>query len=878
MELELFTQSLRCSTRNVFLLLVTLTAITPHSLFSSLSPTLSDSLCFQMEEGRVVIEAENYSGVAPGIGPLASFSWEVYTDSLASENKAVRVPNGGNGGWTGLELTGPRLDYSINFPSAGTYRLWVRASGPSEIDDSFHAGLNGIGYTNRSGTGMGNIVGDWNWTDEANGSQNINLVIHEPGKHILNIWMREDGVQLDKIIIAFNPARPRGQGPQQSPQVPCDVAPNQPPVSILNAVPTSGEAPLRVRFDASLSSDDLGIVTYTWSFGDGRTGEGDTLSHTYTQPGIYTAQLTVTDAEGLFDTQTTQITVVEPGDNSLCFVPSAGLVVMEAENYTATYPGTNGLDSLNWEAYPDTSASGGLAMRVPNGSGSFTGLDLNGPRLDYTINFGETGLYQLWVRTTAPDSAGDSFHAGLDGISYTNTSGDGMGNIIGNWIWADEANEGTKVEIFVESPGKHTLNIWMREDGVQVDKLMLALASPPPQGLGPSTSIQEACSDALSQAPIANFTATPEAGELPMEVFFDASLSADPDGEVTSFIWDLGNGIPASGRNFAYTFTQEGVYSVRLIVFDNNGLRDTAETQITVLPDASNGICYEEANGFLVMEAENFSRSIAGSEGLENHYWEVYDDNNASAQNAVRAVPINSGGYTGLNLNGPRLDYDLNIQTLGTYRIWVRASAASGLNDSFHAGVDGVGLTNQEGRGMSVNGPWAWTNQANNGRSVNVTFNAIGKHTFHLWMREDGVQVDKIILTQDSTLIPVGNGPNQTYLANCATNQEAPFQGPDVNAFPFGIAVPELEDSTQVELIVYPNPCIDEFFVEVQNRSRTFENIDLRLMDIMGREIFSQNQVRPNSKIQLGPHINKGLYTLRVIAEGAPYDILLHKH
>ena len=41
---------------------------------------------------------------------------------------------------------------------------------------------------------------------------------------------------------------------------------------------------LTVNVDASLSSDDKGIVSYVWSWGDGTTGTGKTATHTYTAP------------------------------------------------------------------------------------------------------------------------------------------------------------------------------------------------------------------------------------------------------------------------------------------------------------------------------------------------------------------------------------------------------------------------------------------------------------------------------------------------------------------------------------------------------------------------------------------------------------------
>jgi PKD repeat protein len=45
---------------------------------------------------------------------------------------------------------------------------------------------------------------------------------------------------------------------------------NQPPVARISANPTSGDAPLKVQFDATGSSDpEGGSLTYAWAFGDG---------------------------------------------------------------------------------------------------------------------------------------------------------------------------------------------------------------------------------------------------------------------------------------------------------------------------------------------------------------------------------------------------------------------------------------------------------------------------------------------------------------------------------------------------------------------------------------------------------------------------------
>jgi parallel beta-helix repeat protein len=65
-----------------------------------------------------------------------------------------------------------------------------------------------------------------------------------------------------------------------------------------------------VTFDAGGSTDNVGIVSYEWDFGDGTTGIGKTTTHTYTTAGNYTVTLTVKDAAGNYATDSITITVL----------------------------------------------------------------------------------------------------------------------------------------------------------------------------------------------------------------------------------------------------------------------------------------------------------------------------------------------------------------------------------------------------------------------------------------------------------------------------------------------------------------------------------------------------------------------------------------
>lgn len=85
------------------------------------------------------------------------------------------------------------------------------------------------------------------------------------------------------------------------------------PVADIQVSSTTGTAPLTVNFDASGSSDSNGqIILYRWKFGDASSaisGDHETISHTYTKAGTYTARLTVVDDEGLKDIATKVIVV-----------------------------------------------------------------------------------------------------------------------------------------------------------------------------------------------------------------------------------------------------------------------------------------------------------------------------------------------------------------------------------------------------------------------------------------------------------------------------------------------------------------------------------------------------------------------------------------
>jgi PKD repeat protein len=99
----------------------------------------------------------------------------------------------------------------------------------------------------------------------------------------------------------------RDAGPYAAAPPPPD---NEAPIASFTVDAASGVVPLTVNFDASGSSDpDGSIVSWTWNFGDGGTGNGVNPTHVYTSVGTYTATLTVVDDREESDTTTRTIVV-----------------------------------------------------------------------------------------------------------------------------------------------------------------------------------------------------------------------------------------------------------------------------------------------------------------------------------------------------------------------------------------------------------------------------------------------------------------------------------------------------------------------------------------------------------------------------------------
>jgi polysaccharide biosynthesis protein PslG len=86
-----------------------------------------------------------------------------------------------------------------------------------------------------------------------------------------------------------------------------------PPTASFTASPATQARGQAITFDGSGSVSPGGSITnYSWAFGDGASGSGQTFSHVYTTAGTYDVTLTVTDDQGNVAIQTQQVSITVP--------------------------------------------------------------------------------------------------------------------------------------------------------------------------------------------------------------------------------------------------------------------------------------------------------------------------------------------------------------------------------------------------------------------------------------------------------------------------------------------------------------------------------------------------------------------------------------
>jgi hypothetical protein len=159
----------------------------------------------------------------------------------------------------------------------------------------------------------------------------------------------------------------------------------------------------------------------------------------------------------------------------------------------------------------------------------------------------------------------------------------------------------------------------------------------------------------------------------------------------------------------------------------------------------------------VMLEAEAAQEAIAGG----GHAWTPATDRPDFAGDGYVVASPDSGDNISPEEVGSSAELRISVAFTepGTYMVWIRGWATGGGDNSVHVSLDEQGATTAANITGVAADSWFWTNVRDDGAIAILEVPEAGIHTVHVWMREDGFALDRLILTTDGSYVPNGKGP-----------------------------------------------------------------------------------------------------------------------
>jgi len=336
--------------------------------------------------------------------------------------------------------------------------------------------------------------------------------------------------------------------------------------------PSSPQIGQTVSFTGS-ASGGTSPYSYSWSFGDGSTGTGSSVKHTYSSAGILAVALTVKDNGSPQQTTISQQSITVSGappplTASFAYSPSltqAGQPV----TFTASASGGTSPFTFSWSFEVGSTGTGSQVKHAFSSAGSYTVIltvkDSSSPQ--------QTATSQMTVAVTSPSppisasfTLSPSSPSGGQSVSFTASASGGAPPYSYSWSYGD-GSSGAGLQ------STHTYN----NDGTyQVTLTVVDSQGDTAIGVEPVVVGSSPLQDGFTYSPTSpqpgeniNFTASARGGTPPY-----------------SYSWDFGTGASATGDTAAYSCATAGSYTVTLTVIDSMNRSNNTSQSLTIYSPA----------------------------------------------------------------------------------------------------------------------------------------------------------------------------------------------------------------------------------------------------------------------------------------------------
>ncbi|MGX7827565.1 ThuA domain-containing protein [Actinokineospora sp. 24-640] len=408
---------------------------------------------------------------------------------------------------------------------------------------------------------------------------------------------------------------------------------NRRPAAKASATPSSGVAPLEVRFSSEGSADPEGAeVTYAWDFGDGQTSTEAAPAHVFTANGTYNVQLTVSDPSGKSGIANVAVTVGNTAPSVTMRSPVDGGFFDFGDRIAFDLDVTDPEEDVDCSRVVAQPALGHDQHAHPIDqvnacSGEFTTLiddghadadifySLDASYTDGGAN-GQPALVGRDLAVIQPKHKQAEYHTSSSGIAVQDDPAAEAGKRVGevsndDWIAFSPVNlfqidavaarvsgSGGGIELRAGSAtGPLVATIPVPQSAGYVSVPPVPVTDPGGTttlyAVFKTTANNQFTVDSLTfvgkgvsanAAPHVSVSATPATGAAPLEVLFESTVT-DPEGdEPFTYAWDFGDGGTADTPSATHTYAQNGTYTAYLTVTDAAGRAKTTGVPVVVRP------------------------------------------------------------------------------------------------------------------------------------------------------------------------------------------------------------------------------------------------------------------------------------------------------
>jgi gliding motility-associated-like protein len=395
------------------------------------------------------------------------------------------------------------------------------------------------------------------------------------------------------------------------------------PAANFTGTNTSGCAGLTTTFnDQSLTDGVNNLVNWQWDFGDGvvQNFTAPPFLHTYTNAGIYTVKLVVTDASGCKDslTRTNLVTTTDP-------VPGFSTAdTLTCPGATVNFTNTSAPTPLTY--LWDFGDGGTSAAIAPTHAYAATGIYTVKLRIQDVIGCADSLIKQLYITVSNPVAdfmVNDSVSSCLPfEVRFTNTS-----TYFTSVVWDFGPLQGTSTlndpVHYYSVAGIYPVKLIVTSPGGCMDSIIKTIR------------VYDTVGTRVNYLPLG--------GCKPLNVNLDAFTS----GPIASYYWDFGDGyiLSTPSPTVSHVYNSFGNFLPKVIMEDLSGCLIPLQGLDTVFVTGANTKFGLDDSLFCDFGTVNFSDSTTFNDPVTGYQWTFGDGGTSTLQNPSHTYN-NPGLYT----------------------------------------------------------------------------------------------------------------------------------------------------------------------------------------------------------------------------------------